>query len=261
MARPTKDGLDYFPLDVDMDQDDKVLIIISKFGFEGFGILVKLLMEIYKNGYFYKWTEKEQIIFSSRVSVDINLVKEIVEECVKWGLFDQKIYDEKHILTSKGIQERFLLATSRRVNVNINEELRLVSVDINSNSNKKKSSKSTQSKVKESKENKSKESEEEEKDAAVFFDENIAPISSVVVQQIEDWENDFPSEVIIRAMEEAIFQNARNWKYINNTLKNWRSNGAKNLNDVEHLIREFERKKNKTIPFKPKNESRYGNSW
>lgn len=151
MARPKKDGLDYFPLDVNMDQDDKVLIIISKYGFEGFGILVKLLMEIYKNGYYYDWTEKEQIIFSSRVSVDINSVKEIVDECIKWGLFNKGLYDEQQVLTSKGIQERYLLATSRRVNSDIIEELRLVSVDTNSNSTDKQPAKSTQSKVKEKK--------------------------------------------------------------------------------------------------------------
>ena len=27
MARPQKNGLDYFPLDVDMDQDDKIALI------------------------------------------------------------------------------------------------------------------------------------------------------------------------------------------------------------------------------------------
>ncbi|MGF7014273.1 Lin1244/Lin1753 domain-containing protein [Ornithinibacillus bavariensis] len=244
MARPTKDGLDYFPLDVDMDQDDKVLIIISKFGFEGFGILVKLLMEIYKNGYFYQWTEKEQIIFSSRVYVDTNKVTEIVNECIKWGLFNQEKYEEHKVLTSKGIQERYLLATSRRVNVNINEKLRLVSVDINSKSVEKKSPKSTQSKVKESKENKSiKQEEEKSVSTTNFFDKNIAPITERVAEQIKYWEEDLSPKIVIRAMEEAIDNNARNWKYINSILLDWNNKGAKTLNDVERIIREFEEKK------------------
>jgi hypothetical protein len=156
MARPSKEGLDYFPLDVDIDQDDKVIIIIAKYGMQGFGILIKLLMEIYKNGYFYDWTEKEQIIFSSRVSVDINLVKELVNDCIKWGLFNQSKYDEFKILTSKGIQERYLLATSRRVSVDIKKELSLVSVNINPKLSEKTSAKSTQSKRKEIKLNKTK---------------------------------------------------------------------------------------------------------
>jgi hypothetical protein len=154
MARPLKQGLDYFPVDTDMDQDDKVIIIVAKYGMEGFGILVKLFMEIYKNGYFYQWSEKEQIIFSSRVNVDINLVKELVSDCVKWGLFHEDLFNAKEILTSKGIQERYALATSRRVNVAIKEELRLVSVDINSNSSEKQVAESTQKKGKETKQNK-----------------------------------------------------------------------------------------------------------
>lgn len=149
MARPTKEGLDYFPLDVDIDQDDKVIIIIAKYGMQGFGILVKLLMAIYKNGYSYKWSEKEQIIFSSRVNVDINLINDVVNDCIKWGLFNENIYNEYGVLTSKGIQERYLLAASRRVNIVINENIKLVSVNINTDLTEKLQAKSTQSKRKE----------------------------------------------------------------------------------------------------------------
>jgi hypothetical protein len=159
MARPTKEGLDYFPLDVDIDQDDKVIIIIAKYGMQGFGILIKLLMAIYKNGYSYQWTEKEQIIFSSRVNVDINLINDVVNDCIKWGLFNENIYNEYGVLTSKGIQERYLLAASRRVNITINEDIKLVSVDINTKLTEKQPSKSTQSKRKEIKSNKTKKNE------------------------------------------------------------------------------------------------------
>ncbi|MCY9140555.1 DUF4373 domain-containing protein [Peribacillus frigoritolerans] len=64
MARPKKEGLDYFPLDVDMDQDDKIALIEAKHGVIGFGVTLKLLMKIYKEGYFYRWTEREQLLFS-----------------------------------------------------------------------------------------------------------------------------------------------------------------------------------------------------
>jgi len=36
MARPQKNGLDYFPLDVDMDQDDKIALIEAQHGVVGF---------------------------------------------------------------------------------------------------------------------------------------------------------------------------------------------------------------------------------
>lgn len=162
MARPKKEGLDYFPLDIDIDQDDKVIIIIAKYGMEGFGILIKLLMEVYKNGYFYNWTEKEQIIFSSRVNVDINTIQNIVNDCIKWGLFNEDTFNTHCILTSKGIQNRYLLATSRRMEVSIKEEYRLieVNVDINYKLPDKKADINPQSKVKEKKVKKSKENKE-----------------------------------------------------------------------------------------------------
>ena len=125
MARPKKVGLDYFPLDVNFDQDDKVIIIIGKYGMEGLGVLIKLMMELYRNGYHHKWTEREQIVFSSRINVDINLVNEIVNDCIKWGFFNKNMYDQHQILTSKGFQERYVMATNRRLGCEIAEEYKL----------------------------------------------------------------------------------------------------------------------------------------
>jgi hypothetical protein len=173
MARPKKEGLEYFPLDVDIDQDDKVIVVVAKHGMLGFGIIIKLMMEIYKNGYYYEWTEKEQLIFSSRINVDINTALEVVNDCIKWGFFHNKMFKDHSILTSKGIQERFLLATTRRVGskikrsfllaeTNINDDINHSSNVVNDSRNDSSSgvsvnnmpTESTQSKVKESKVNK-----------------------------------------------------------------------------------------------------------
>lgn len=117
MARPAKEGLDYFPLDTGIDQDDKLLVPISKFGMEGFGVIIRLLAEIYKNSYFYQWGEREQYVFSNRVNVNINTVIGIVNECVKWGFFNQQCFEKYHILTSKGIQHRYIGASKRRKSI------------------------------------------------------------------------------------------------------------------------------------------------
>ena len=126
MARPQKAGIDYFPMDVDMDQDDKILLIEAEHGVEGFGILVKLLMKIYKEGYYYEWTDKEQLLFSKRVNVDINRVNVVINSCLKWGFLDKTMFDKYCILTSSGIQKRYLEATSRRKKVEIIKEYCLI---------------------------------------------------------------------------------------------------------------------------------------
>lgn len=136
MARPVKEGLDYFPLDVDMDQDDKIALIEAQHGLVGFGIVVKLLMKIYKHSYYYEWTEKEQLLFSKRVNVDINSINAVINDGLKWGLFNKNIYETYKILTSKGIQKRYLEAIGRRQKVKlIKEYLLLDSNDINAYKN------------------------------------------------------------------------------------------------------------------------------
>ncbi|WP_019123605.1 conserved phage C-terminal domain-containing protein [Brevibacillus massiliensis] len=126
MARPTKEGLEYFPLDVDIDQDEKVIMVVAKHGMRGFGILIRLMMEIYKNGYFYQWGERERHVFSMKVNESVELVDEVVEECLKWGFFSRELYKSYGILTSKGFQKRFLLATSRRKGIVIKPEFLLI---------------------------------------------------------------------------------------------------------------------------------------
>lgn len=114
MARPQKEGLDYFPLDVDIDQDDKLVVPIAKHGMLGFGIIVKLMAEVYKNGYFYPWTEKEMYVFPFKNGVPSEKVCEIVNDCINSGFFCKNQYNRNHILTSYGFQKRYLLASTRR---------------------------------------------------------------------------------------------------------------------------------------------------
>lgn len=195
MARPQKEGLDYFPLDVDIDQDDKVALVEAQHGVTGFAVVVKLLMKIYKNSYFYSWTEKEQLLFSRSINVDINALQEVVNDCIKWDLFSKKMYDDHRILTSKGIQLRYLEAVSRRQEVKISKEYLMickpkvneyknlviegVNVDINPIKEAVNDYINPQSKVKESKVNKIKEKKSKEKDKTLspkqVYDEQSVP--------------------------------------------------------------------------------------
>ncbi len=144
MARPQKEGLDYFPLDVDVDQDDKITLVEAAHGLVGFGIIIRLFMLIYKNSYFYSWTEKELLLFSKRVNVDINKINDVIKDCIRWEIFDEKIYEKYEILTSKGIQKRYIKAVDRRTEIrmfkeyillekqDIGDNVKIVNVDNNS---------------------------------------------------------------------------------------------------------------------------------
>ncbi|WP_200415972.1 DUF4373 domain-containing protein [Virgibacillus salexigens] len=161
MARPNKQGVDYFPLDVHLD--DKFKFIEIKYKLEGFAIVVKLMQRIYSQGYWCKWTEDELILFSDEIKADHELVQNVVNECLKRDVFDNSLYEQHNILTSKGIQKRYKEIVRRRKDVDTAEEYLLidgnfgVNDDINPSPRQQNDDKSTQSKVKESKVNKNKE--------------------------------------------------------------------------------------------------------
>ncbi|WP_243108660.1 Lin1244/Lin1753 domain-containing protein [Clostridium rectalis] len=258
MARPQKNGLDYFPLDVDMDQDDKVALIEAQHGIVGFAIVVKLLMKIYKNSYFYEWTEKEQLLFSKRVNVDINRVNVIINDCAKWGLFNGDMLKTYKILTSEGVQRRYLEAVGRRQKVKMYKEYLLLNQDtvnvyknliivyingINDNIN-------PQSKVKESKVKKSKENNNSndnvKKSYVEFFNNNFHLITKFELETLNSFEKDgLNEEVIILALEKAVENGVRTINYVKTILHSWLENNIKTVEEVKTLDKEFKRRNNK----------------
>ena len=109
MARPNKQGLDYFPLNTDISKDDKIALIEAKHGLTGFGIIIKLYEKIYYNkGYYYEWNEDAQLLFAKQVGLEIEKLEEIINDAIKWGLFDEKLFKKYKILTSRRIQKTFL---------------------------------------------------------------------------------------------------------------------------------------------------------
>jgi len=133
MARPQKIGLDYFPVDTNISDDDKIFYIESEHGIVGFGVFIKLLTKIYDNSYFIEWNKFRQNVFARKFNVDINIVLDVVNVALECGLFDEKSYKDYTILTSSAIQNRYLKAVSRRSNVDLVEEFCLI--DINEHSN------------------------------------------------------------------------------------------------------------------------------
>lgn len=109
MARPIKPGLSYFPLDVALDT--KFQLIEAEFGLKGFALVVKLLQKIYgEQGYYCEWTDEVELLFASKSGVGGDFVSELIKGCVKRGFFDEEMLNKYGILTSRGIQRRYVEA-------------------------------------------------------------------------------------------------------------------------------------------------------
>ena len=134
MARKGKSGLDYFPMDIDFFSDEKIEFVSAKFGTVSELIPIKLLMRIYRKGYFIEWDEDVCILFAKKFGDDItfNLLNDVVLELIKRGFFSSEMFDEFGILTSSAIQKRFLEATKRRKETTVFKEYLLVE-EINAN--------------------------------------------------------------------------------------------------------------------------------
>ncbi len=116
MARPKKTGLDYFPLDVNVFEDEKISAISGEFGLKGEVVVIKLLCAIFKNGYFAVWNKLTQMKLAKDLQgMSPDLLNEIVHRLVAYDFFDKGLFDSMEpILTSVGIQKRYFEAIKRR---------------------------------------------------------------------------------------------------------------------------------------------------
>lgn len=250
-------GINYFSLNVHLD--DKFELIEAEFGLKGFAIVVKLFQKIYgQQGYYCEWTEDVALLFGKNVGLGGDAVSEIVRAAIKRGIFDSELYDKYQILTSRGIQERYFEAVSRRKEVEVRKEYLLIKVDqiyknvriLNENVNisSKNVNISEQKKVEESK---VKEKRVEERKLprlpvriVKLYENNIAPLTPITLQGLDDWLNAMSEDVVEYAISEAVKNNKRNYKYIEAILRNHFNAGRTTLAEVQSAKRAYKGNEN-----------------
>ena len=125
MARPIKDGVDYFPLDTGFFLDDKVRLLRAQFGAKGMYALFYILCELYaKNGYFMKWDKNKCYLVSDGAGCgcDPGFLTELINGCIRCSFFDERVFNGFGVLTSVGIQRRFLRMLKNRDEIEIVKE-------------------------------------------------------------------------------------------------------------------------------------------
>lgn len=151
MARPKKQGIDYFSFDVDFFSDVKIRKIARACGSQSTSILICLLCNIYKDkGYYILWDEDLPFVIADSVGVSEGAVKEVILKAIQVGFFDKDIYEKYKVLTSHGIQSRFKSAVYKREEIEYIVEYLVPDVrnSISDGKNQVSDTGSTQSKVK-----------------------------------------------------------------------------------------------------------------
>ena len=251
MARPKAKGVEYFPLDVGFLSDLKIRKIMLSCGASSIAVLIYIFAAIYRDeGYFMNVKDDDIALIALDTNLDTDYVKNVINRACEVGLFSFRIYDNFRVLTSEGIQNRYLKITERRKSVKINADINLVNVDmmytetmvnvaetiVNVAETPVNVYKSTQSKVKESKvkvkESKVKESKEKntviQNDVFSTWFNTFGDISSFIKETLEMLTEEYGPEQVVEAIEITHDRGKTSIKYVEGVLKNKRLGNEKN---------------------------------
>lgn len=269
MARPKAKGVEYFPLDVGFLSDLKIRKIMLSCGASSIAVLIYIFAAIYRDeGYFMNVKDDDIALIALDTNLDTDYVKNVINRACEVGLFSFRIYDNFRVLTSEGIQNRYLKITERRKSVKINADINLVNVDmmytetrvnvaetiVNVAETPVNVYKSTQSKVKESKVKESKGKESKEKNTVIQNDvfstwlNTFGDISSFIKETLETLTEEYGPEQVVEAIEITHDRGKTSIKYVEGVLKNKRlgnetnrCNGSNRKDEAVDWQAEYER--------------------
>ncbi|EPY6468465.1 DnaD domain protein [Clostridium sp.] len=84
------------------------------------------------------------------------------------------------------------------------------------------------------------------RDVIAVFENNIHKMAPIERKKIIGWSNKFSYDVIVMAIEEAIFNNIKNIGYIEKILDTWFSKGLTSIEDIKSYKARWKEKKKKT---------------
>ncbi|MEK5277656.1 MULTISPECIES: DUF4373 domain-containing protein [unclassified Paenibacillus] len=108
MARPKKEGMEYFPHDTDAVNDEKIEAMRALFGNDGYAFYFILLERIYRSGKgeldVSSFTVRTALI--KKLGIDQDKFSPMLDAAFEIGLFDQVIYETRQCITSSGVKKR-----------------------------------------------------------------------------------------------------------------------------------------------------------
>ncbi len=118
MARPLKNGLEYFPHDCDASNDEKIESLVSVCGLVGYAFYFRMLERIYRTstGELDLSDSLQRSIVIKKIGLSEKKFEKILETCLKLKLFDEDLFKSRKSVASSGIQRRFSQVLKMRGN-------------------------------------------------------------------------------------------------------------------------------------------------
>ena len=104
-----KQGFSYYKAETDRFQDIKIKRLKKKYRCAGYAVYQYVLNEIYRvRGYCLTFTEDHLFDVSEYWDIEEEEVTAIIGYCAEIGLFDNRLWQEKGVLTARSIQTRYI---------------------------------------------------------------------------------------------------------------------------------------------------------
>lgn len=125
MARPPKEGCSYFPLDCDFFNDRKVRLLRAVYGGKAEAVLIRLWCMIYAGAGWWLHLDTDEIALlaeSMGGGFSPEYIRDVVLAACERGLFDKDIFARWQVLTSDGVQKRYLEIKCRKSSIPVIRE-------------------------------------------------------------------------------------------------------------------------------------------
>ena len=100
-----------FQLSIDFFDRPEICAVTVEHGTKGQAATIMLLCAIYNNGYFIEWKPENSIVILKELpGINISKMQKIVKTLVEWGFFDRAAFEEQQVLTSREIQQQYMMS-------------------------------------------------------------------------------------------------------------------------------------------------------
>jgi hypothetical protein len=135
MARRAEPGIAYYQMNCGHTTNKKIRLLFNEFDSNGYWIWQCILDHAYDSkGYYFDCSDKDALeLFATDVcKKQVSLVNEVIQGCIRRGLFQKSVFDTFGMLTSVMMQETYIEATYERrrkgTEIRIFKELLLIEI-------------------------------------------------------------------------------------------------------------------------------------